>query len=231
MRGFRTMIRTLKRIAARLPNRWQQELKRRRFARQIRAGTFRTGEPEFEALAGMVSAGDWVLDVGANIGHYTLRLAELVGPTGRVIAFEPVPDTFEVLSANAALAAAPNITLINAAASDAAAEVAMAVPRSPETGLADFYCAQIGGEGGMGYRVLAFPIDAFGFPRPIRLIKIDAEGHELAVLRGMEALLRRDGPVVIVEDNDPATVPFLEGLGYGSERREGSGNRVYRKQL
>jgi ubiquinone/menaquinone biosynthesis C-methylase UbiE len=93
------MKRRLKKLAARLPLRWQQELKRRYFANQIRKHSFRAPEPEFEMLSPMVSAGDWVLDVGANIGQYTLRLSELVGESGRVISFEPVPETFELLAA------------------------------------------------------------------------------------------------------------------------------------
>lgn len=48
-----------------------------------------------------MAPGDWALDIGANVGHYTKRMSDLAGPEGRVIAFEPVPDTFAVLCANA----------------------------------------------------------------------------------------------------------------------------------
>src|SRR5689334_11447094 len=107
----------LKRTAARLPNRWQQQLKRILFASQIRGGRFYTSEAEYALLSRLVSPGDWVLDIGANVGHYTVRFSELVHREGRVFAFEPVPETFELLAANTALAALNNITLINAAAS------------------------------------------------------------------------------------------------------------------
>ena len=49
----------------------------------------------------MVSPRDWIVDVGANVGHYTKRLSELVGPKGRVIAFEPILETFSILSESA----------------------------------------------------------------------------------------------------------------------------------
>lgn len=57
----------LKKIAARLPNRWQVEMMRHHFGRQIRNGTFATDEPEYALLHGLVSPGDWVIDIGANI--------------------------------------------------------------------------------------------------------------------------------------------------------------------
>lgn len=95
------MTKLLKRLAAKLPLPIQQELKRFYFAWQIRRGRFYTDEKEFSLLNAFIAHGDWVLDIGANIGHYTRRLSDLVGPAGRVIAFEPIPQTFEVLAANA----------------------------------------------------------------------------------------------------------------------------------
>ena len=112
------MKRVLKTIAARLPLRIQQELKRIFFAYQIRRNRFFTDEKEFAIVDRLISPGDWVLDIGANIGQYTKRFSELVGDSGRVIAFEPVPDTFELLTANAQRFRQKNVTLFNAAASD-----------------------------------------------------------------------------------------------------------------
>src|SRR5262245_59935385 len=106
-----------KRIAAQLPHGWQQALKRRHFRRQMRRNSFRTNEPEWDLSSQWLSPGDWAIDVGANIGHYTKRFSDLVGASGRVIAFEPVPATFELLSANAAQFTCANTTLLNLAAS------------------------------------------------------------------------------------------------------------------
>ena len=64
------MKRRLKVLAARLPMRWQQELKRYYFDAQIGRKSFKTDESEFEILSSMVGPGDWVLDIGANIGHH-----------------------------------------------------------------------------------------------------------------------------------------------------------------
>src|SRR5262245_40218085 len=223
------MRRGLKKLAAHLPLSWQQELKRHYFRRQIRRRSFTTREPEYELLPSMLSAGDWVLDVGANIGHYTMRFSGLVGENGRVISFEPVPETFELLAAHAALAPFKNVTLINAAASESAGVVSMVIPQFDDTGLNNYYLAQLSnGRQGSELQVLRLSIDSLDLPHPIRLVKIDAEGHELSVVQGMRRLLGRDHPTLILEDNDPQVITVLEECGYSSERIANSSNRVFR---
>ena len=110
------MKKILKRVASKLPQRYQQEFKRIYFGHQIKIGKFKADEKEFSMLGLWVEEGDWVLDMGANVGHYVFKLSELVGATGRVIAFEPVPQTFELLAANIARITFKNVTLVNAAA-------------------------------------------------------------------------------------------------------------------
>src|SRR4030065_2139701 len=127
-------MKLFKRIAASLPALWQNELKRLHFRRQIRRGTFITSEPEYAILPSLISEGDWAIDVGANVGHYTKRFSELVGVSGRVIAFEPVPETFALLAANLQEVSNFNVTLINAAASEDTDIVGMSVPTF-DTGL------------------------------------------------------------------------------------------------
>jgi FkbM family methyltransferase len=219
------MLNLLKRIAGRLPKRWQQSLKRFHFGRQIRRHRFVTREPEYEQLQNFVSPGDWVVDVGANVGHYTVRLSELVGSQGRVAAFEPVPETFELLAANVALLPSKNVTLINAAASDRAYVSSMSIPVC-DTGLDNNYMAQLS-TSGSGPRVLCLPIDDLHLPHAVRLVKVDAEGHELPVLKGMVDLLERDRPVLIVEDNDDAVTDWLEDLGYTGQKLPKSSNRLF----
>jgi FkbM family methyltransferase len=217
----------LKRIASWLPHRLQQELKRLRFRRQILGGVFQTDEPEFNLLPEWIRPGDTVIDVGANIGHYSCRMAVLAGPRGRVIAFEPIPHTFELLAANVALLPTANVTLVNAAASDATAVVGMDLPVF-DSGLRNYYRAAITpSQGAAAYYVTALSIDALGLSQPVSLVKIDAEGHELAVLNGMQALLRRSHPRLIVEGPDEAVESFLAGLGYAFEALPGSPNRIY----
>jgi FkbM family methyltransferase len=218
-----------KRLAALLPQTTQQELKRRRFQREIAGGTFRTDELEWELAAQWLGPGDWAIDVGANIGHYTKRFSELVGATGRVIAFEPVPATFELLAANAARFSCANVTLLNMAASDTTALVRMSVPQF-DTGLTNYYQAAIQATGG-DIAVLACAIDSLRLAQPVRLLKIDAEGHDGVALRGALALLERDRPVVVIESIDEGVSAMMAELGYTCERLPGSSNTIYRQPM
>lgn len=216
----------LKQIAARLPLRWQQEMKRHLLRRNIGRHRYGADEPEVQLLGDLVGPGDWVIDVGANVGHYTLRLSELVGSRGRVLAFEPVPDTFELLAAAACLAPFHNITLFNAAASSSTALASMSIPRDP-SGLRNYYRAQLG-DGPPDVQALCLPVDGLELPARVALVKIDAEGHELSVLHGMSRLLQRDHPVLLVEDSSQAIPAFLARFGYQMTRQGESFNCIYR---
>ncbi len=176
------------RDAARLPQQWQFELKRRRFARQIARGEFVTDEPEYAILHTLIRSGDWVLDIGANIGQYTKRFSELAGPAGRVIAFEPVPTTFALLTSNARLFATANTTLLNVAVSDALNVVGMSMPNF-SSGLSNYYRAHIAAATDSELSVLTLSVDSLGLDARVALIKIDAEGHQASVLAGMQSLL------------------------------------------
>lgn len=220
----------LKRLAATLPLFWQDELKRIRFRRQIRKNSFLTSEPEYRILDSLIGRGDWAIDIGANVGHYTKRLSELVGPEGRVIAFEPVKETFGLLTANAELLPYPNVTLVNVAVSDRCELLGMEIP-SFETGLRNYYQARlVAGETVQpNLKVLTIRIDSLGIPQKVALVKIDVEGHELGVLRGMEEILARDHPILIVETNSVEVTALLTHYGYEAEHLEGSPNWLYRQ--
>lgn len=215
----------LKNLSSRLPLRMQQKLKRLHFARQLRAGRFRTSEPEYRRLDGWVTEGDWTIDVGANVGHYTLRLSKLAGPSGRVMAFEPVLETFELLTSMMAIAKARNVSLFNAAASDKTGISGVSLPKFT-TGLTNYYMANLTQSEGE-FHVLTIPIDVLMPPKRVSLIKIDVEGHELHALHGMQALLRRDLPRLIVEGRSEAVASFLAGFGYQFMELDDSPNRVF----
>lgn len=217
----------LKRIAAQLPDRWQTELKRHYFGHQVTTNTFVTDEPEFGILHTLISEGDWVIDIGANIGHYTKRFSDLVGASGRVIAFEPVPTTFALLSANVQLFANPNVTLINAAASCAVDVIGMSIP-SFESGLKNYYEARLMATGQTPLSVLTLPVDSLNLDRRISLIKIDTEGHEASVLQGMRTLLVNFRPTLIVETGSSEVVEILAALSYAPQALAGSPNVIFK---
>ncbi len=215
----------LKTIAATFPIAVQQELKRFYFAHQIRKERFVTDEKEFALLHNFISPGDWVLDIGANIGHYTKRFSDLAGASGRVIAFEPVPDTFELLAANVQRFCHKNVSLFNAAASHDCASHAMSIP-TLSTGLSNYYEAHLTADHG-SLNVLTIPVGTLPLPHSICLIKIDAEGHEMAALEGMENLLQRDHPTLIVETFSEKVAQYLAQFGYRKFRLDGSSNGMF----
>jgi FkbM family methyltransferase len=216
----------LKRLAARLPARLQFELVSQLRAWQVWSGRFDAGEPEYSMLNDLVDKGDWVLDIGANVGHYTVELARLVGPTGRVIALEPVPEAFAHLAAAVARQGLKNVTLINAAGSSKLGLAAMHVPLGAH-GLPSYYEARLGVEAG-DLEVLTLPLDQLAFPHRVAFAKIDVEAHEVEVLRGMLGLLERDRPLLVIEESSSEIMEVLAGLGYTDEKIDRSPNRIFR---
>jgi FkbM family methyltransferase len=220
----------IKKLAALLPHRWQNELKRMYFGNQIKKGHFVTEEAEYKILSNLIKPGDWVIDIGANVGHYTKRFSELVGARGRVISFEPVPTTFSILSANVQLFAHPNVTLINAAVSDKLDIVGMTMPKF-STGLTNYYEAHISTAENSALSVLTMSIDSLCKNQHVSLVKIDAEGHEALVLAGMSQLIATSHPVLIVETGSKDVISDMTSLGYISERFQGSSNVLFRPKV
>lgn len=234
-----------KRVLARLPRSWRQSLRRRAYARQIRSDRFVLYEPEFHRLGDWIGPGDWVLDIGANLGIYTIRFSNLVGPEGRVIALEPVPATFELLAANCGWAQHRNITLLNLAASDHLHSTVIRIPRAP-SGLDDHFSAELvrkaedeasAPTNAVDFveedrvTILGTPLDCLMPPPPhrVKLVKIDTEGHEINVLKGADQLIRRDRPIIIMESNREAA-EHLRELGYSISHIPGSPNDVAEPQ-
>jgi FkbM family methyltransferase len=209
----------LKSLAAQLPLSLQFQLKRLYFRSQIWRGLFTADEPEYSMLKDWIIPGDVVLDIGANIGQYTRRMAECVGPKGSVLALEPMQETFRLLIAN--VGDLPHVTFLKLAASDTGREVSMDLPKS-KSGLSNYYRASISDSG--AYRVRAIQLDSLGLNR-LSLIKIDAEGHELQVLQGARHLLELFHPTLIVEKCQAAE-DFLKQMGYTIDHFDGSPNFV-----
>lgn len=192
---------------------------------QIARGRFVSPEPEFELIRRLLHRGDWAIDVGANVGHYAVEMARAVGPTGHIIALEPIPETFTFLTDNLESAGMRNVTLLNAAASSGARMASMRVPSRNGDGTKNYYQAYIS-DRNPEYQVCCVPLDALQIAHPIVLAKIDAEGHDNHVIAGMMGLIQRDRPVLIVESLEAETLHKLTLLGYLREQLPGSPNAI-----
>jgi len=94
-----------------------------------------------------------------------------------------------------------------------------------ESGLPNIYLARIVDES-TGTRIFAIPVDSLSIPGNVRFCKVDVEGHELSVLKGMENLLREHAHTLVVEGNSEEVREFLRSLGYSDRRVTDSPNRV-----
>jgi FkbM family methyltransferase len=159
-------------------------------------------EAECALLRPYLREGDVVLDVGSNIGTHMLFFASVVGPGGRVYAFEPQHEIFQIMAGNAALNGLRNVRAIRAAVGDQHGELSYAVPdyAMPDNFAAFSFTSPRTTEG-VQETAAVITIDELELQRA-DLIKIDVEGMELPVLRGAEQTLARCRPVIYAENTD-----------------------------
>jgi FkbM family methyltransferase len=159
--------------------------------RSIFYGAYETAELAFTRT--ILRPGDVMVDVGANLGIFTLVAARQVGASGEVHAFEPVPANFQRLAENVSLNGFGNVRTNQVAAGPAVGEVQLGLDSE-----ADLTAKQMSGGYAVGsvlrqLTVPMLPLDRYVnerlADRPIRLVKIDVEGYESEVLRGMRAVL------------------------------------------
>ncbi len=157
--------------------------------------------------------GDCVLDIGANVGYYSLLAASLVGPGGSVHAFEPCETALTSLRRNVALNPAAAVTLHPLALADRVQSAPFFVASEAHTGLSSL--RDLGDRTHRVAEVATAPLDhLIDTIPPVRLMKIDVEGAELRVLRGARGLLERDRPDLLLELTDA----FLQELGGSAEQ-------------
>jgi FkbM family methyltransferase len=163
---------------------------------------FGVWEPNLtEFLRTRLREGDVFVDVGANIGYFTLQASTLVGRTGRVIAIEASPTIFRKLQANLERNHVQNVDALNVAACDHNGSVQVYLARPSNLGKTNILANE-----GSRYEgdVAASSLDMLLSPAQvarIRLLKIDVEGAEWLVVDGMRNLLRQARPnlEVVVE--------------------------------
>jgi FkbM family methyltransferase len=156
-------------------------------------------EGHFAELFGrLVGSGDRCLDVGANVGVHTIRLAKLAGPGGEVLAFEPDPGLARRARGNAELNKVTNVRVIEAAVADRNATAVLYRPGTADTNRGRASLLHHTYLTGQTHEVPTVTIDDLD-PGPVALIKIDVEGAETAVVSGAAGVITRDHPAVIFE--------------------------------
>lgn len=193
----------------------------------IQENLFFLGEyeaPELSFLEDTLKEGDVFIDIGANIGLYTLLASTLVGENGKVISFEPFAYNFNRLKHNVAQNFNKNIVLEKLAVSEKKEKITIAYDaKEANRGMASAYLTDF------SYSETTDSTSIDGYFREnslnkVNFIKIDIEGGEFPALLGMRETLNKYGPVILIEINkevlartpytERAIIEYLNQLGY-----------------
>jgi FkbM family methyltransferase len=143
--------------------------------------------------------GDTVYDIGANIGYVSLSLVKSVGPRGRVVAFEPVPKNVDYLRASVKINHLPNVQVMEFAASDQCGEAVIRIAENLSTASLVWHRKN---PSATQLTIRTVQIDQLvesGELRYPKFVKIDVEGAEGSVLKGMERTVGAARPVLFIE--------------------------------
>jgi FkbM family methyltransferase len=136
--------------------------------------------------------GNVVYDIGANVGFYSLLASVLVGETGHVYSFEPLPDNLQELKMHLELNHVGNCTVIDAAVSSVDGGAAFDPSDDRCTG-------HLEANGNLRVRTITLDwLIQQGEVRTPNLIKIDIEGAECECLQGAASVIQRFGPVIFL---------------------------------
>lgn len=192
----------------------------------------RSSEPEYDLLEQLIKRSDTVIDIGSNIGRYSLKGSKLVGGNGKVIAIEPNIRIINIARLLSKKSKIKNIIHVEACVSDSSGLIMFEEDWSaPESAL--FSTATRSKVSALSKsspstaqysEKLCITIDQLSV-RPT-LIKIDCEGHEVQVIQGGLNTIKMFKPVLIVEDNS-GDYEILSDLGYKRWRIKGSRNLIF----
>jgi FkbM family methyltransferase len=161
------------------------------------------------------TAGNLVIEVGANLGAHTVGLARLVGTTGRILAFEPQRLVFQTLCANVALNSLENVDCYWSAV---ARENGMITVPELSPHVKNNFGGLSLGDAKNGVQIPCMTLNDFSYLPRVNFVKIDVEGMEADVIRGGDKLLRKFKPTLYVEndriDKSRDLIELIIGLGY-----------------
>lgn len=169
-------------------------------------------EPELRPVMSFIKKGHIVLDLGANVGAYTLKMAQQVGETGLVIALEPNQENFKKLENNIKINGFKNIKAFQIAAGDFNGHAELTFEKNFENA-----ASIIHGNGRCTETVTVVRLDDFFQEQNIQkvdFIKMDIEGAEPNALKGLEKIISECRPIILFENSNTMTTEQLSKMGY-----------------
>ena len=193
------------------------------------APLFGRWEPDAQRLMQKhICPGSVVYDIGANHGVHTILMARLVGSSGHVYAFEPVPDIMSQLAENVRLNGFSNVTGIELALGDRTGSASFVRGKDSSSGRLLELGSRLEGDLSVGITTLDDFVFVEGCQAP-GFVKLDVEGAESRVLSGAKRVLRAYHPILLVDLHSPmedvAVGQILLELGYMA-MRTADGSRV-----
>jgi FkbM family methyltransferase len=166
----------------------------------------------------LVKRGDVFLDIGANLGHYALIAAGAVGERGRVYAFEPASDSYNLLLKSVAANGFKNIVAVPKAVSNRVGTTRLVL--DPHD--AGMHRLASGADSGDSIVIETVTLDDYFKDKEdrVNIMKMDVEGAEMLVLEGMHEIIKRNDDLTIFTEFSPVML-----------RRAGSAPEEYLRQL
>ena len=177
-------------------------------------------ESTTELFKKVVKEGDVVVDLGANLGYFTLLAAKLVGRRGKVYAFEPEPTNYNYLLKNIELNGYDNVLAIPKAASDKSGKVKLYIcPYDSghhtinQYGGIKAYKPDFAGDRKDFVEIETVTLDEFfkGTKQPISVIKMDVEGAEMLALSGMDRVVKESENLKMFVEFFPLLIKEMGG--------------------
>ena len=159
------------------------------------------------AFKDMIKPGMTVAVIGAAMGYYALAAARLVGNSGKVYAFEPLPESFGLLERNVTRSGMKNIILERTAVSDKVG-VAQFHPSKTNPLESSLGIGRVGPEAAI--EVTTTTLDTYFEDYKVDFVKTNVEGADPLVLKGMQNLLRNNPSLNVMMEFDPKA---LKGMG------------------
>jgi FkbM family methyltransferase len=207
------------------------------FYNQLKKNKLVSSEPEFYLLKKFIKKNDSVVDIGANIGRYSFELSKIVGHKGIVYSFEPILRNYLTFISLIFIHGTKNIIPFNIALSD---ETKLLKMNEVKTSIRykvlfnTYTASKVHKEGSLNH--YSIKLDNLKKKKKISFIKIDVEGHEMQVLRGAKNIIKKNKPIILIQDNDKKVINYLKSWGYEQAKIKMKNGRknylfIYKKNI